>query len=484
MIYGLLVMGALPWKAAVAGPWIDPGDWALRYDLQLLADAEVVSTPMMAWPIPWGSVARDIGDFKDRARLSKAESAAMARVKWQIGYETRVREPVLESELAIAAKPVRLRSFLDAPRGGVEAAAKVDWIDKRAAARLEVTATRGELLDDKEFRLDGSYLAFVVGNWMVAVGAVDRWWGPGWDGSLILSTNARPIPALSVQRNFPDPFETKGLSWMGPWSTSVVLGRLEGRREVPHALFFGWQFNFKPLPGLEIGLERTALLCGRGRACGIGAFGNLLLIGRDSVGDRNLARENEHGMAGASFRHALPFRYLPHALYGQVAAGDGSSRGLPGKWLGLIGVEYLGQWGDKGFLVYAEATDTTCNFGGYRKFNCAYRHSIYKTGYRYRGRSIGSSLGGDAGGVSLGGLVITERGHEWGGVLRHARLNRGGTTQPVLTGMKRLTNLEVFHRRDTRWGRFELGAGFDRLRLNNGRGKTDARGYVRWRRDF
>ena len=25
----------------------------------------------------------------------------------------------------------------------------------------------------------------------------DRWWGPGWDGSLILSNNARPIPAIT-----------------------------------------------------------------------------------------------------------------------------------------------------------------------------------------------------------------------------------------------------------------------------------------------
>ncbi len=248
-IYGLLlVVSVLPWKAAEAGPWIDPGDRALRQDLQLLADAEVVSTPMMAWPVPWGSVARDIRDFKDRSRLSKAEYAALARVRWQARYETRVRQQMIESEVSVAANPGRIRGFLETPRGSMEATAKVDWIDERAAARLKFTATGGESLDDRKLRLDGSYLAFVLGNWMIAVGAMERWWGPGWDGSLILSTNARPVPAVSVQRNFPDPFETKGLSWLGPWSTSALLGRLEGNREVPKALFLGWQFSFKPLP--------------------------------------------------------------------------------------------------------------------------------------------------------------------------------------------------------------------------------------------
>ncbi len=42
---------------------------------------------------------------------------------------------------------------------------------------------------------DGSYLGVNVGNFMLSAGYIERWWGPGWDGSLILSTNARPIPA-------------------------------------------------------------------------------------------------------------------------------------------------------------------------------------------------------------------------------------------------------------------------------------------------
>ena len=99
---------------------------------------------------------------------------------------------------------------------------------------------------------------------------------------------------------------------------------------------------------------------------------------------------------------------------------------MPSKLLGLFGVEYWGRWGDKSFRVHAEATDTTCSFANDPEFNCAYESSIYQTGYRYRGRSIGHSLEQDARAVSVGGLVVTEQGHEWRGTLRFAELNRGG----------------------------------------------------------
>jgi hypothetical protein len=50
-------------------------------------------------------------------------------------------------------------------------------------------------------------LPALLGNWSTSLGKVDRWWGPGWDGSLILSTNARPIPAISLDRRIAEPFE-------------------------------------------------------------------------------------------------------------------------------------------------------------------------------------------------------------------------------------------------------------------------------------
>ena len=81
--------------------------------------------------------------------------------------------------------------------------------------------------DDKDWRADGSYLGVNFGNFMLSAGFMERWWGPGWDGSLILSTNARPIPSITLERNYTDPFKTKWLSWMGPWRASIAMGEAE-----------------------------------------------------------------------------------------------------------------------------------------------------------------------------------------------------------------------------------------------------------------
>jgi hypothetical protein len=121
--------------------------------------------------------------------------------------------------------------------------------------------------DDGKTRAGGSMIGMVFGNYQIAAGTMDRWWGPGRDGSLILSNNAPPIPALTIDRNLTDAFETKWLGWLGPWDLSVMFGQMESGRAVPDAQFFGLRFGFRPLTSLEIGLSRTAQWCGKGRPC-------------------------------------------------------------------------------------------------------------------------------------------------------------------------------------------------------------------------
>ena len=103
--------------------------------------------------------------------------------------------------------------------------------------------------------LDGSYVAARLGNWSASFGKVDRWWGPGWDGSLILSTNARPIPALSIDRRVPEPFESQWLSWIGHWCFHSFIGQMEKVRTVPNPYLWGIRVDLAPtiLDGLEVG---------------------------------------------------------------------------------------------------------------------------------------------------------------------------------------------------------------------------------------
>ena len=89
------------------------------------------------------------------------------------------------------------------------------------------------------FKWMGLTFRLVWGNWSTTFGQIDRWWGPDWDGSLILSTNARPIPAISLDRRIKEPIDSKWLSWIGPWSVHSFIGRLEKERTIPSPYLWG-----------------------------------------------------------------------------------------------------------------------------------------------------------------------------------------------------------------------------------------------------
>jgi hypothetical protein len=271
---------------------------------------------------------------------------------------------------------------------------------------------------------------------------------------------------------------------------SVVWGQLESDRAVPDARYFAWQLSFKPLPNLELGLERSAQWCGSGRPCDAGIFFDLL-AGNDNRGDAGIEPGNEPGnqLAGIHGRWSSPRANWPLALYFQLTGEDEAS-GLPSKLLGLLGVEHWGGWGSGWtYRVRFEAADTTCSFLDHPgEFDCAYNHSIYRTGYRYRGRSIGHAVEQDARSLSFGMVALSGTGALWQGRILHAELNRGGAPDArntVTATPLNLTSLEVSHQRDSPWGRFFVGLGLDRLGDNAPAGaRDDVRGFVRWERVF
>ena len=118
-----------------------------------------------------------------------------------------------------------------------------------------------------------------VGNFMISAGYMERWWGPGWDGSLILSTNARPIPSVTLERNYTDPFKTQA----AVMDRSVAREHRGGRSGISttsrfrDVRFLAARVNFKPRPWLEFGLTRTAQWCGGDRPCDWETFTDMLL---------------------------------------------------------------------------------------------------------------------------------------------------------------------------------------------------------------
>jgi hypothetical protein len=474
-------------STALAAPFLAPGDMALRHDIQQLADAGVIKGPTTTWPLAWGPILDDIRDA-DVLRLSPGVADALARVRDRGNWLTRTGELTYNAKVAAANNVTRIRSFQDTPRGNGEVAVGASWIDDWFSMDINVQGVDSDQ-DSTEFRADDSFIGAVVGNWSVAASTQQRWWGPGWDGSLILSSNARPIPSLTIDRVFTDAFETKWLSWLGPWDLSVMFGQLEEKRAVPNAQFFAMRFNFRPIPSLEIGLSRSAQWCGDNRPCDASTFADLI-FGRDNIGDAGIGADNEPGnqMAGIDFRWAPSYTQVPLAVYGQFI-GEDEAGGFPSRYLVQLGLEgsgYLkGKWS---YRWFTELAGTSCDYISEDIFNCGYRQAIYASGYTYRGRIIGHGADNDARLVSAGWVMVDDSDTQWRALFRYGDLNRGGGIDSVHTltpTPQEIASLDISHSRVFDFGVVDLGVGHEKINDSaSGDTLSETRFYLQWRSSY
>lgn len=219
----------------------------------------------------------------------------------------------------------------------------------------------------------------------LAVGKDSQWWGPGYHGAILLSNNAEPLTMLKLTNPHP-----VLLPWvferLGPFRFVFFASRLEEERVVANPYLWGLRLNFKPSPYIEIGLQRTALLGGEGRPEDLRTwFRSFTGEGEncpDGPGDQR---------AGFDLKLTLPFEKQPFQLY-MEAAGEDEAGGLPYKWAYLVGI-YLPRI--LGFeRVGFRAEYATTNVRGHGRV--WYRHSIFTSGYTYKGRIIGHHMGTDA----------------------------------------------------------------------------------------
>jgi len=186
---------------------------------------------------------------------------------------------------------------------------------------------------------------------------------------------------------------------------------------------FGWNW-------LDIGLNRTAQWAGDGRPGDLDTFRRLLLGEDNRV--NGVTRENEPGNQLAGVDYRLKVGDWKIAQYGQ-AVGEDEETFLPDAIMLLFGLEHWGELRDwnASWRIYYEWADTRA--GHLRRdpqinrdFNTAYNHSIYREGYRYKGRSIGHAMDGDGLMRSLGAILVKDNGDLFGFKIRDYALNRDG----------------------------------------------------------
>jgi len=475
--------------AHAQGYFLPATDSRLRDDVVLIADEGLIRLNTNAWPIPTADLAKAVARLKPEDIREPALRAALVRVQARVAprddaSEWKIREiratagepPVLRTDATLGREPFELRS---------EGGAQTDRYNINIAVAAVADAS-----DDETIRLDGSDFTVRWGNWLFSANQLDRWWGPGRDGSLILSTNARPMPGVSLDRMRSDPFDFPVLRWLGPWRFTGFLAVMEAdRADFDHPLFMGMRVSFKPLPILEFGLSRTAQFCGEGRTCDYRTIGNML-IGQDNVGIRGLNGQTEepgNQLAGADFKLVSPFKSLPIALDAQLIGEDSSSSLIPERYLGQFGAE---GWflTDSGSVVRArlEYANTKCKWTLLDEFaNCAYTHNVFYAGYRYHSRTIGHTTDTDSETIS-GTFSFTQTdGQRWRATLRHGRLDRFRPADPynlVTQGPSDFNSAELIWEGEL-WNQslgFQLG--YEDQSGSTGDDHTGVFGFIQWRK--
>lgn len=466
--------------------WCASGDTQLRLDLQLLNDAEIIRLPISYWPLPRAALRYALSNAKERNAINSAVASALQRV------QARMDDPTLDGGRfttgIVAGSPGLWRDFDVLAREDAELSAGFDYANDRYSVDIEATAVAGP--DDGErFRLDGSQATVQLGNWLLSAHEMDRWWGPGHEGSLILSNNARPMPTLMVERAEARAFETKWLSWLGQWRLSFGLSQMENnRQDIDKPLFMAWRVVIMPTNKLEIGFSRTAQFCGEELPCSPTSFKNML-IGHDNAG-KNVSRQDEPGnqMAGFDLRWNSPLGNLPYAIYGQYIGEDVSSY-VPAKFLSQLGMEIWHPSGGGGIVQgFLEWSNTECTGKHGTVKACAYNQGKFDVeGYRYLGRTMGYTADRDADNWALGGIISSENGTLWTATARVSKLSKdskGDTRNPVASEPTDYESVELGWKGWLYGEQISADLGVQAVQAMDAARKNEVYGFIGWRHEF
>ena len=459
-------------KVADASPWASPDDLLFRHDLQILVDSGALNIPISTWPLAWGDIAYNL--TKNESEMSLIEITSFQRIKEAL-IEAEMGGLGGQTEIKVAKNPNQMTWFNDSVTNTKSVGAQSSYLSKNLALNIKVEKIPGKTL------MDESYLAIARGNYSLTLGSKKNWWGPGWDSSLVLSSNARPIRGLSIERNFSDPFESAFLKWIGPWDLSVIIGELDNNRSISDPKFFGMRFGFRPTSSLELGLSRTSLFCGENLSCGFSTFTDMLI-------DKN---DDGYNAVGIDFRSSHKMKNIPFAVYGQLMGEPFNNT------MGLFGMETWGLIDSnqqlESYRFFVEASSTSCQFykNDSEKYGCAYRNDLYTDGYRYAGSSIGHTSDGDSMVLSLGGILVGENSQLFKSKLSLGQLNRGSINSYQLTEHRtNFFNVDLGYEFDLYWfdiplGSFDLGVGYDMYKDKvDNTSENEPRIYVAWNNDM
>jgi len=482
-----VALTALICTSVNAEPWVDTSNVFLRESIEHLADLNIITTPTTTFPLMWHDIDRDISNVSTHL-LSEDALNSYLYIKHQLKLAKRNQKRVA---LNSANENARFTSFGDSYRDNNNVQIHTSFLNDYVAVKLSPRINTSPSDGDK-VSYDESYLATYLGNWIFSIGMQDRWWGPGWDTSLSMSNNARPIPALALSRKSAIPVTIPFTEYEIPWTVTSYMGVMDDERIIKDTLLWGFRLNFRPAQNWEIGLTRLAQWAGENRPKGFSTFLDVL-AGLDNCGGvgpsiEKCAAGEEPGnqLAGYDIRYSTQIFNHPIAFNFSSFAEDGDSKGglsILGEERYQFGIDTRVNAFNRNWRIFAEWTDTyaTCldgnNGDGTSKIgNCYYEHHLYKTGMRYKGRVVGNIYENDATSVVLGAISQVKNDLSFQTKLRWLQLNKdnsdkapndpqiGNTLTPIAEDMLMLSGKIQYSYKN--W-RYTLGTSYSKSTFDN-----------------
>ncbi|WP_303292784.1 capsule assembly Wzi family protein [Marinobacter sp. ST-43] len=401
-----------------AAPWLEPGDARARHSLQKLADRGHYDKGVTTWPVMWADI--DSG-------VSNSIAADAGAVSSQAAYLNFEREQLgspgvrFEIQASGSTEATSIRGFASQPKEKGELSVNLQWQGEYVALGVKPSVV-ANASDDETLRLDGSYLAATPGNWVVGAGAIERWWGPGWQSAMVLSTNARPMPAVWLNRKDTSAPESDWLKWIGPWNLTVFAGEMEEERIVSDIRLVGMRLNLRPIQGLDLGFTRAIMFGGEGYPGGFSTFWDAF-IGNDNSYDGS---DPGNQIGAIDIRYGFPVEDQAMSVYMEMM-GEDEAGYIPSRKSWLFGVDWTSQLLGADQQWFFEFTNTLADdIVGEAIPNYAYGHFRYRTGYQYYGRNMGSTFDGDAEALTAGLFHFLPDGSNVSLALTYADLNNDG----------------------------------------------------------
>ncbi|GAB3055013.1 capsule assembly Wzi family protein [Acinetobacter apis] len=396
-------------------------DESLRSDLAWLNQQGVIQVSTSTWPLSTDALEKALAHAVPQ---TKAQRLVLESVQKTLEANHQLATVQLKAGTTNNQLPA---NFGAADVSQYQAGLTVQKSAEQWDVHIQGNAESKQRIDNgNKFNLDGSYVAGKLWNQWVSFGAIPVYWGPGHDGSLIRGDATRPVVGFLAQRAEQDAFETKWLSWLGPWQYQLFAGQLQKYTAVPNTRLLGMRVTIQPLPYLELGASRTFQIGGDGQPDSAKAYWNAF-VGKDNncsnagcVNDQNASNQ----LGGFDARLNLqPLLQLPISIYGQMIGEDESGK-LPSRNTYLAGADYSSSYKQLPYQVYAEWADTRTSG---KVMGYTYNHHQYTDGYYQYGYPLGHSTGGDSEMYSVGGNIQVDPINRITGRILYAKVNQSNS---------------------------------------------------------